>query len=111
MENIKFIIENWSVIVTLICACVLIVTRIIEFIGYPTEKKKAEIKSRLLKYVTEAEKDLGSSTGTLKLARVYDEFCKAFPYTKKWISIEKLSNLVDDVLPTMRNILDKSNKE
>lgn len=106
LEKMNFFIENWYVIVTFICTLILAISMIIKFIGYPTEKKKAEIKERLLAYVTEAELSLGDKTGALKLAKVYDQFCEAFPETKKWISFEKFSSIVDEVLPKMREVLE-----
>lgn len=107
LEKMNFFVENWYIIVTFICTFILALSMIIKFIGYPTEKKIKEIKERLLAYVTEAELDLGNKTGALKLAKVYDQFCEAFPETKKWISFEKFSSLVDEVLPKMREILEK----
>ena len=106
LEIMEFILENWYLIVTCICAIILGVMKIIEFIGYPTEKKLQEIKNRLLSYVTDAELELGGKTGKLKLAQVYEYFCVAFPYTKKWFTYEQFEDLVDEVLPTMRDILD-----
>lgn len=105
LEYMKFFTENWYVITLFVCAIILSVMKIIEFIGYPTEKKIAEIKSRLLIFVTEAEIELGSKTGQLKLSRVYDEFCAKFPYVKKWFTLEQFSALVDEILPIMRDVL------
>lgn len=107
LEKLQFFIDNWYIILTFVCAMILFINKIIEFIGYPTEKKVSEIKERLLSYVTIAELELGGSTGELKLAQVYDYFCSTFPYTKKWISFEKFSKLVDEVLPTMRDVLSR----
>ena len=107
MNYINIFVENWYLIATAICAAILCVMKIVEFVGYPTEKKKEEIRARLLEYVTQAEIELGSGTGQLKLAQAYDYFCKAFPYTKKWFTLEQFSDLVDEVLPTMREVLDK----
>lgn len=111
LEYLQFFIENWYVIVTFICALILAIMKIVEFIGYPTEKKKKEIKNRLLAYATQAELELGSSTGKLKLAQVYDFFCEAFPYTKKWFTLEQFDALVGEILPTMREILGKKKEE
>lgn len=108
MEYIRFFAENWYILLTFISAMILAIIKIIEFIGYPTKKKISEIKDRLLIYVTEAELALGSETGKLKLSQVYDEFCKNFPYVKKWISLEKFNEMVKKVLPTMEELLKKS---
>lgn len=106
LELMQQFIDNWYIIFTFICALILLVAKIIEFIGYPTKKKVAEIKNRLLAYVTQAEIELGGGTGQLKLAQVYDEFCLRYPYVKKWISLEKFNELVKEVLPTMRDLLE-----
>ena len=111
LDKLNFFIENWYIIATFVCALILCVIKIIEFIGYPTEKKKEEIKKRLLSYVTAAELELGSNTGELKLAQVYDYFCTVFPHTKKWFTVEEFKSLVDEVLPTMREVLEKSENE
>ena len=108
MKYLEFFVENWYIITTAIFAMILMIAKIVEFVGYPTEKKKQEIRKRLLTYVTAAEFELGSKTGQIKLSQVYDEFCKNFPYVKKWISLEEFEDMVDDVLPTMREILEKS---
>ena len=108
VEKMNFFIENWYIIVTFICAIILSLIKLYEFIGYPTSKKKEEIRNRLLSYVTEAEIELGSGTGKLKLAQVYDYFCTMFPYTKKWFTIDQFSDLVEEVLPTMREVLENS---
>lgn len=110
LEKMQFFTENWYIIVTFICAMILAISKIIEFIGYPTAKKKQEIKDRLLIYVTEAEIMLGSKTGEIKLSQVYDEFCASFPYIKKWLTLDEFKCMVDDVLPTMREILEQKNK-
>ena len=110
LEHLNFFIDNWYIIATFICALILCITKIIEFIGYPTGKKKEEIKNRLLNYVTQAELELGSGTGKLKLAQVYDYFCEAFPYVKKWFTFEQFGALVDEILPTMREVLESTDK-
>jgi len=109
LEYLEFFAQNWYIIITFICALILGIIKIVEFIGYPTEKKVKEIKERLLIYVTNAEIELGSKTGKLKLSQVYDEFCTKFPYVKKWIPFDKFAAWVDEVLPTMREILEFDN--
>ena len=56
--------------------------------------------------VAEAEKELGSKTGQLKLRYVYDMFVSKFPYLVKFISFEYFSTLVDDVLVKFRKMLE-----
>lgn len=60
----------------------------------------------LLWAVTEAEKDLGGGTGKLKLRQVYDLFVTRFPWLAKLVSFELFSDMVDDALEEMREMLD-----
>lgn len=66
---------------------------------------KARAKEWLLGAVTEAEKELGSKTGKLKLRYVYDLFIAKFPIFSKLISFQGFSDMVDDVLVEMRKII------
>ncbi len=67
------------------------------------------IKKWLLQAVVQAEKELGSGTGKVKLSTVYDMFIVRFPIVSKLISFNTFSSFVDDVLVTMRELLE-SNK-
>lgn len=110
-EVFSFVATNWSVIVAAICAIILAISKIIEFISLPTEKKILEVKKRLLTWVTSAELDLGGGTGEIKLAEVYDTFCIEYPYLKKWISLDKFEDMVDEALTTMRKNLSEDPKD
>ena len=55
--------------------------------------------------VTEAEKELGGGTGKLKLRQVYDLFVTRFPWLAKIVSFELFSDMVDDALDEMREML------
>ena len=113
MKNVmQFVIDNWAMILTFIFVIIVAVQRIIEFISLPTDKKITEVKARLLIWVTKAENDLGSGTSTLKFAQVYNDFCVAFPYLKKWISLDKFEEYVKEALVEMRKVLaEKAAKE
>lgn len=101
MEYIKYIIDNWEIFLALICIVIVSIQKIWEFIGYPTEKKKEEIKNRLLEWVRSAEASLGSETGKFKLSQVYDLFCEKYPYVKKWFTLEEFDALVGSALEEM----------
>ena len=63
------------------------------------DKKRAQ--EWLLWAVTEAEKELGSKTGVLKLRLVYDWFINQFPLLSKFITFEEFSAMVDEALERM----------
>ena len=70
-----------------------------------TDSKKKKITQWLLWAVTQAEVALGSGTGALKLAMVYNMFVTTFPYFSKVISVKTFQKLVDLALNEMRKIL------
>ena len=57
--------------------------------------QKNNIKEWLLYAVVEAEKELGSKTGKIKLRQVYNEFIITFPIISKLITFDIFSKLVD----------------
>ena len=63
------------------------------------------VREWLLWAVTEAEKELGGGTGKLKLRQVYDLFVTRFPWLAKIVSFELFSDMVDDALDEMREML------
>ena len=64
-----------------------------------------KIKQWLLWAVTEAEKEFGSGTGKLKLAKVYDMFVERFPKLQAIVPFTVFSKLVDEALEIMENML------
>lgn len=92
-----FIINYWSHI--LIGA--LFVAGIVSFIV----NQRKNIKEWLLYAVIEAEKELGSKTGKIKLRQVFDWFVNTFPVMSKCISFNAFSSLVDMALMEMEKIL------
>ena len=75
----------------------------------PRASQIAKIKEWLLYAVTEAERELGSGTGQLKLRKVYDMFVTKFPYLVKFISFEYFSSLVDEVLIKFKKMFETNN--
>ena len=82
---------------------------IANFIKLPANGKINIIKNWLLYAIAEAEKDLGSGTGKLKLAQVYNRFVTECPQLANLITYQKFTELVDEVLADFKNILN-SNK-
>ena len=94
----EFLSNYWYLILVAIAAVAVVVWFVIKFFQQPGSEQLAKVKEWLLYAVTEAEKELGSGTGQLKLRYVYDMFVTKFPYLVKFISFELFSKLVDDVL-------------
>lgn len=68
-----------------------------------------KVRNWLLWAVCEAESELGSGTGKLKLATVYSMFIDKFPKFSKIMPYSLFSKLVDEALEIMREWLE-SNK-
>ena len=88
----KFIVENWFVIVAIAAS----------------DKQLNKVREWLLYAVTKAEKELGAGTGKLKLRYVYDMFVARFEWLAKVITFDMFSMMVDEALEQMRTMLDSN---
>lgn len=103
-----FLFENWFVIVALLTMVAFVGIAIWRFWKLPNDEQMNAIREWLLMAVTEAEKELGGGTGKLKLRYVYDLFVARFPWAAKVIPFDTFSDLVDEALVEMRELLDKN---
>ena len=104
----NFIVEYWYIIVALAVVVAGAGIAVIWFLGLPRGAQLKKVREWLLLAVTQAEKELGSKTGKLKLRTVYDAFLTKFPWLAPVISFDRFSELVDDALEEMRDMLDKN---
>ena len=102
----EWIVNNWYVLVALFCILGAIVGFFMWFFSLPTDKKKENVKQFLKKLVTEAEKELGTKTGELKLATVYAEAIKVFPWIASVVSFDTFKVWVDEALEWMNHQLE-----
>ena len=102
----QFLVDNWVPLLLCVLGIAAAVILILKFTRLPKAEQLEKVKQWLLIAVTEAEKTLGSGTGKLKLAYVYDLFVAKFPWLVKIISFETFSSLVDEVLDDMRKLID-----
>ena len=107
-DFLNFFIENWYFIVTAIVMVVMAGVICWNFFKLPAKEQMAKVKEWLLYAVTEAEKELGSGTGQLKLRQVYDLFVQRFPAVAAVISFDTFSLWVDEALEQMREMLTKN---
>lgn len=99
------ILQYWPVFVAFLCGMAVTIIFAIQFSKEPTDKKIQMVKEWLLYAVIQAEKDLGSGTGQIKLRYVWDMFLKTFPALASVVSFEMFSALVDEALEQMRHLL------
>ncbi len=104
----NFIIEYWYIIVAFAVVVAVGAVAVVWFFGLPRGAQLKKVREWLLLAVTQAERELGSKTGKLKLRTVYDAFLTKFPWLAPVVSFERFSALVDDALEEMRDMLDKN---
>lgn len=102
----KFITENWFVIVAIAAMGGSIGYAIYTFCKMPSEKQLKKVREWLLYAVTTAEKELGAGTGKIKLRYVYDMFVARFDWLAKVITFDMFSMMVDDALEQMKAMLE-----
>lgn len=98
---IQAIVENWYVYMSMIILAVFIGAVLI---------RNANVKEWLRWAVTEAEIELGSGTGQLKLRRVYDKAVAKFPYIAWFIKFSTFSKWVDEALDWMKFQIENNEK-
>lgn len=99
------LIENWYIITALIVLLIIMGGIIFAFFKSPSSTQLRKVKAWLLLAVTKAEAELGNGTGKLKLRYVYDLFISKFRWTAYLISFEMFTELVEDALDEMREML------
>ena len=105
MDILQTIWNNKFIIFALLAIVFMAAIWIKNFIKLPNNEKMRNIREWLLYAVTEAEKELGSGTGQIKLRMVYDMFIKNFIDVSKWISFDTFSAMVDEALKDFREML------
>lgn len=100
----KYIVENWFVIVGLIAVLTAGGYAVYVFVKMPSDKQLNKVREWLLYAVTKAEKELGGGTGQIKLRYVYDMFVARFTWLARVISFEAFSMMVDEALERMKKM-------
>lgn len=108
MKDATFLMGNWYLFIAALAMATLAAAAVARFLAMPSAEQREKVKEWLLWAVTEAEKELGSGTGQLKLRYVYDLFLQRFPAVAKRISFETFSYWVDRALIDMREMLSKN---
>ena len=101
----NFIINNWYIILALAAVLGMAAWYVYRYFNLPSEAQLAKVREWLLWAVTEAEKELGGGTGKLKLRQVYDLFVTRFPWLARIVPFDLFSDMVDDALDEMREML------
>lgn len=90
----KYIVENWFVIVGLIAVCAAGGYAVYVFVKMPSDKQLNKVREWLLYAVTKAEKELGGGTGQIKLRYVYDMFVARFAWLASMAKAAAVNNKI-----------------
>lgn len=101
----EFILEYWYILIAGLAVLSVGIVYAFRYFRMPTNEQLEKVREWLLWAVTEAEKYLGGGTGKLKLRQVYDLFVVRFPWLAKVIPFGLFSEIVDDALEEMREML------
>lgn len=101
----NLLFDYWYIYIAITVLLIILGSIIFAFFKSPSESQLQKVKEWLLWAVTEAEKELGSGTGRLKLRFVYDLFISKFKWIAYLLSFEAFSDLVDEALDEMRDML------
>ena len=71
---------------------------------------KDKIQQWLIWAVAQAEKELGSGTGQLKIKYVYDLFISKFPAVAIFIKYETFANMVEKALDEFKEMIDTNRR-
>ena len=108
MGSLKILADNWAIFVAMICGVAFVTVMVVKFMNMPSAKQIENLMEWLKIAVVEAEKALGTGTGSLKLRSVYESAVIAFPWIAKYMTFEKFSELVDVALEWMKEQIEKN---
>ena len=104
----EFIHEYWYLVVAIIAIISMASITIYNWFKLPDNEQMEQVKQWLLYAVAKAEKELGSGTGQIKLRYVYNMFIAKFPAIALFLTFEEFSNLVDEALQELQELIDKN---
>ena len=104
----EFIHEYWYLVIAIIAIISTASITIYNWFKLPNNEQIEQVKQWLLYAVAKAEKELGSGTGQIKLRYVYNMFIAKFPAVALFLTFEEFSNLVDEALQELEELIDKN---
>lgn len=104
------ILANWPLVIASVAVIVVAIISVLNFIQKPSDDQIQSVREWLLFACVQAEKQLGSGTGKLKLRYVYDMFLEKFPYIAKFLTFDTFSQYVDEALEKMKELLNTNER-
>ncbi len=105
-----WIVNNIDVTVGIIALVGAALIGIYQFVKLGRDAQIDKVKEWLIFATIEAEKALGAKTGQIKLRYCYDMFVAKFKFVALLITFDEFSELVDEALEKVRNMLESNEK-
>lgn len=105
MTVLSFIATYWYLIVAAIAIIALVSIKVYVFLKTPGKEQLNKIQEWLVWAVAQAEKELGSGTGQMKIKYVYDLFITKFPAVAIFVPYDTFSNMVEKALDEFKEMI------
>lgn len=105
MTVLSFIATYWYLIVAAIAIISVISIKVYVWLKTPGKEQLNKIQQWLVWAVAQAEKELGSGTGQMKIKYVYDLFISKFPAVAIFISYSTFSDMVEKALEEFKEMI------
>ena len=108
MTVLSFIATYWYLIVAAIAIIALVSIKVYVFLKTPGKEQLNKIQEWLVWAVAQAEKELGSGTGQMKIKYVYDLFITKFPAVAIFIKYDTFKEMVEKALDEFKDLIDNN---
>ena len=105
---VTWLVENWVLLVVAGAVIATAIVKVKEWTQKPSAEQISGLKEWLVYAVAEAEHELGTKTGILKLRRVYDKAISKFLWLELIFSFEDFEELVKEALAKLKKLADEN---
>ena len=110
MTVLSFIATYWYLIVAAIAIISVISIKVYVFLKTPGKEQLNKIQEWLVWAVAQAEKELGSGTGQMKIKYVYDLFITKFPAVAIFVPYSTFSSMVEKALEEFKEMISSNQR-
>jgi len=110
MTVLSFIATYWYLIVAAIAIIAVASIKIYVWLKTPGKDQLNKIQEWLVWAVAQAEKELGSGTGQMKIRYVYDLFVSKFPGVAIFIKYNTFAEMVEKALDEFKDLISENRR-
>ena len=110
MTVLSFIATYWYLIVVAIAIIAVVSIKTYIFLKKPGKDQLNKIQEWLVWAVAQAEKELGSGTGQMKIKYVYNLFITKFPSIAIFVPYSLFSSMVEKALDEFKDLISNNQR-